>query len=256
MVFHGHVIRQQVTPAFRVSETFYGANEQLPSHKHSTAYISFLLAGAYVEQTRAAQRECSMGTVIWHSAGETHSDRFSRHGAHLLNLEFQDEWLRGIQADAGLTDESCFSYGGPPYSVGLSLYHFLNTGREIPEDIATELVSVYTRCSDDGKRPDWFRRVLQFIYDSYSEPLTLSAAAKIAGVHPVHVSRSFRRLLGCTFAEYVGQVRLREAFDLLRTSKIPLAYVAAECGFADHAHLSRTFRRKTGITPSAYRKSV
>jgi AraC family transcriptional regulator len=253
MDFRGHVLRQQLTAAFRVTETVFGRDEELPTHEHETAYISFLLAGAYVERTRAAERACSMGTVIWHSAGETHNDRFYRQGGHLLNFEFREDWLESIQAEVELVDEPRFSRGGVPYSLGLSLFHFLNTGSEVPEDLATELLSLYARYSDSPRQPEWFGRVLQLIYDTHGENLTLGTVAEIAGVHPVHVSRSFRRLLGCTFGEYLGHVRLRRAFDLLRSSTMSLVEVALECGFADHAHMSRDFRRSTGITPSAYR---
>jgi AraC family transcriptional regulator len=137
--------------------------------------------------------------------------------------------------------------------MGLSLYHFLNTGRDSPEDLATELLGLYEYSSDRSGQPQWFGRVLQLVYDAYGENLTLAAAAKVAGVHPVHVSRSFRRLLGCTFVEYLRQVRLRRAFDLLRSSTMALVDVALQCGFSDHSHMSRSFKRSTGITPSAYR---
>jgi transcriptional regulator GlxA family with amidase domain len=48
-------------------------------------------------------------------------------------------------------------------------------------------------------------------------------------------------------------VRLRRAFDLLHGSAESLVDVAVESGFADHAHMCRSFKRSTGITPSAYR---
>jgi AraC family transcriptional regulator len=251
--FKGHILREQVTTAFQVTETVFAPDEKLSSHEHAKTYVSFLLAGAYVERTRTAEQVCSMGTVIWHCAGETHSDQFYKQGGHLLNLEFRDDWLRSVRADVEVVDEPRFSCGGPSYSLGLNLYHFLNTGHEVPEDLATELVGFYKRGSDNPGRPEWLRRVLQFIHDAYSENLTLATAAKIAGVHPVHVSRSFRRLLGCTFIEYVGQVRLRRVFDLLRGSTMPMVDVALECGYADHSHMSRSFKRSTGITPSTYR---
>jgi len=253
MEFKGHVLRQQVTSAFRVTESVFGGNQEVPTHQHRSAYVSFLLAGAYVERTRTAERECSMGTVVWHFAGETHSDYFTKHGGHLLNLEFRDDWLRNTRSIIEIADEPRAACGGPLFSLGLDLYHFVNTGRKVPEDIATELLGFYTRFSDGPRKPEWLARVLQLIYDTYGENLTLATAAKIAGVHPVHISRSFRRLIGCTFLQYVRQVRIRRSFDLLRGSATPLVDVALECGFADHAHMSRSIKRSIGITPSAYR---
>jgi len=237
----------------RVTETAFGPDEIVSSHEHANAYVSFLLAGAYAERTPTAERACLMGTVIWHPAGEIHSDHFCKQGGHLLNLEFNEDWLRSIRTDVQVKEAPFFSCGGPSYSVGLEVFRFLNSGGAVPEDLATELVGFYAFDSENPKQPEWFTRVLESIHDKHGQNLTLAAAAKIAGVHPVHVSRSFRRLLDCTFGNYVAQVRLRRAFDLLRSSTTALVDVALECGFADHAHLSRCFKRTTGITPSAYR---
>ena len=201
-------------------------------------------AGAYEERTRARERIFSMGTVIWHSAGEIHRDRFCMEGGHLLNLEFREDWLQSIHVEVAGAEGPRFSRGGRPYSLALSLYRCLNTGCEAPEDLAIELLIPYTRCCNDPRQPEWFGQVLELIYDACDEQLTLATAAGIAGVHPVHISRSFRRLLGCTFSEYLGQVRLRRAFDLLRGATKPLVDVALECGFADHPHMCRSFKQK------------
>jgi AraC-like DNA-binding protein len=63
-----------------------------------------------------------------------------------------------------------------------------------------------------------------------------------AGVHPVHVSRSFRRTLGCTFREYLTLIRIRRATDLLKQSSTCITEIAFACGFSDHAHFTRTFK--------------
>lgn len=46
-----------------------------------------------------------------------------------------------------------------------------------------------------------------------------------------------------------------EAGRLLRTTSLPIASVAAACGFYDHSAFVKRFRRHTGLTPLAYRKS-
>jgi AraC family transcriptional regulator len=89
--------------------------------------------------------------------------------------------------------------------------------------------------------------------DEYSCTLTLSQASEQAGVHPVHVSRSFRRTLGCTFRDYLTLIRIRRAMDFLKRSATCITEIAFACGFSDHAHFTRTFKRATGLTPTAYR---
>lgn len=256
MGFHGQILRQQLTSPFRVTETLFIGDQELPWHRHETAYVSFLLAGAYLERTRRADNLCSMGTVIWHAPGETHRDCFGKLGGHLLNLEFHKPWLQSIGAEVDLPQKSRSCRGGLSYLLGLNIFHFLNTGIDVPEHLAMELLSLNASCRDDKKQPPWLHRTVEFIHDLHCERLTLNTVAGVAGVHPVHVCRTFHRVFGCTFGAYLSQTGLRRAFDLLQGSSKPLVDVALECGFADQAHMCRKFKRCTGITPSAYRKLV
>jgi AraC family transcriptional regulator len=82
---------------------------------------------------------------------------------------------------------------------------------------------------------------------------SLTSVAREFGVHPVHLARSFRRFLGCTFSDYVAKLRIRRALELLLIENQAIVDVANACGFADHAHLSRTFKKVTGLTPRAFR---
>jgi AraC family transcriptional regulator len=86
------------------------------------------------------------------------------------------------------------------------------------------------------------------------QQLSLASLALAVGVHPVHVARSFRRFLGYTFGDHLAKIRIRKAFSLLVNSRTPIVDVAYACGFADHAHLCRAFKRSTGLTPSAFRR--
>lgn len=82
--------------------------------------------------------------------------------------------------------------------------------------------------------------------------LTLS----VAGVHPVHLARVFRKFTGCSPAEFVRQRRLERAQVLVRDTMRPLADIAASCGYADQSHFSNVFRRETGHTPGTCRMAA
>lgn len=72
-------------------------------------------------------------------------------------------------------------------------------------------------------------------------------------MHPVHLTRTFRRFFGCTPGEYLRERRLEKAASLLAGSRLPLSEVALESGFADQSHLAKAFKRAYGVTPSEYR---
>jgi AraC-like DNA-binding protein len=83
--------------------------------------------------------------------------------------------------------------------------------------------------------------------------LGLVELGRLVGSSPHHLSRVFRAEVGVTVSDYRRRLRLRRALDGLDGS---LARVAADAGFADHAHLSREARALLGLTPSQLRREV
>jgi AraC-like DNA-binding protein len=77
--------------------------------------------------------------------------------------------------------------------------------------------------------------------------------ARRLGVSPSHLSRVFHRETGVTLTRYRNRVRVSRALDRLLEGEPNLAVLAAELGFADQAHLTRTVRAEVGRPPSALR---
>ncbi|MEV5570101.1 helix-turn-helix domain-containing protein [Spirillospora sp. NPDC052269] len=76
-------------------------------------------------------------------------------------------------------------------------------------------------------------------------------------LHLDHLSRVFRRVTGRTITAYRNDLRVRAVLeDLAQGRGTPLAELAAEYGFADHAHLTRTIRRHLGDCPSSLREKL
>jgi AraC-like DNA-binding protein len=81
----------------------------------------------------------------------------------------------------------------------------------------------------------------------------LGGLAREAGLSPYHFSRQFKRHAGMGFAQARLQARLSKARKLLRESPLPIAAVAAECGFRNAAHFSTAFKKEQGVSPKAFR---
>jgi AraC-like DNA-binding protein len=86
--------------------------------------------------------------------------------------------------------------------------------------------------------------------------LGLLDLARAVSVSPYHLSRIFKAATGQTLTTYRSRLRIRSALDRLREGHDDLATVAADAGFADHAHLTRTFRRELGEVPSDIRHLI
>lgn len=93
----------------------------------------------------------------------------------------------------------------------------------------------------------------EYIQAHFATRLTLGEVAAAAGRTQWHLARSFKRVLGVTIHDYVTLVRLARAQQFLRMGLAPSS-AAADAGFADQAHLTRTLRRYLGTTPAQYRR--
>lgn len=75
-------------------------------------------------------------------------------------------------------------------------------------------------------------------------------------VSPYRLSRAFPRQLGVSVTRYRNRVRVGRAMERLEQGERNLARLAADLGFADQAHLTRTVREHTGCTPAALRRAL
>jgi AraC family transcriptional regulator len=102
----------------------------------------------------------------------------------------------------------------------------------------------------DDKR---LRRALAYIHDNIAEDLALDAIAAEAAMSRFHFVRTFTKAQGSTPMQYVIHQRMELAKALLRTTRLPIAAVAANVGYNDTSRFTQHFRRHTGTTPGAFR---
>ena len=95
---------------------------------------------------------------------------------------------------------------------------------------------------------------IYYIENNYNENITLEKTAEKAHFSPSHFSRIFHSQLGMTFGEYLGNVRIRHAKRLLINTNSSIMEIALETGYCSGDYLSSQFKRKTGITPTQFRK--
>jgi AraC-like DNA-binding protein len=96
---------------------------------------------------------------------------------------------------------------------------------------------------------------LQHLQDNYSEHLTLPEVARKAGFSVPAFSRSFKKITGTSFLNYLRTLRVEHAKRLLTTSRLTTEEIAQACGFQSQHHLIRSFKKTLNDTPGAYRKA-
>ncbi|MBB6637452.1 response regulator [Cohnella thailandensis] len=91
------------------------------------------------------------------------------------------------------------------------------------------------------------------IEEGYMHELALSTMAERYHLNLTYLSELFKKQLGITFSDYVVQVRLRHAEQLLRDPAMRLADIAELSGFSTASYLSSVFKKHYGVSPSEFR---
>ena len=98
------------------------------------------------------------------------------------------------------------------------------------------------------------RRIVEFVDEHAGEPIEVVDVVLHLRCSRRHAEQSFRKLKGRSIGDYIADRRIEEVKRRLLRSDMTIAKISEECGFSAQAHLTRLFRRRTGLTPAAWRR--
>jgi AraC family transcriptional regulator len=87
-----------------------------------------------------------------------------------------------------------------------------------------------------------------------TEDISLAELAKIAKLSQSQFARAFRDSTGLPPYRYILRSRIQRGEQLLAKTRVPIAEIAAQVGFADQSHFTKAFRRFVGATPQRWRQ--
>jgi AraC-like DNA-binding protein len=99
-------------------------------------------------------------------------------------------------------------------------------------------------------------RVVECIKRDLTQPPTLEALGKEVGCSPFYLSRTFSKEMGVTIPQYIRQLRLEKAADLLRAGHHNVTEVALEVGYNSLSHFSQAFHQHFGCCPGLFPTST
>jgi AraC-like DNA-binding protein len=121
-----------------------------------------------------------------------------------------------------------------------------------PEDIIwlnnPSLLSVYS--NQTHRR---ISKLMHFVQQNFREEITLQEAASVAGLQIHSFCRFFKALTHRTFSDFLNEVRIGFACQLLQQSDLPVTQVALESGYTNLSYFNRCFKKTKKITPRDYR---
>ena len=258
---YGNVLSNASVAGLTLSETSYASNLKLPKHSHEEAYFCFVLEGGFTEVYGRRSRSCRPSTLVFHPAGEKHSD-FFRTVSRCFNLQMKAEWLDPVSRETKVLTSSADFRGGSLSQLAWRLFReFRNSdvfSRLIIEALALEILAEASRHSAEKVAqtapPRWLEQARELLHEQFCERLSQAEIAELVGVHSVHLAREFRRFYRCTIGEYVRRLRVEFACrQLASASDVSLSEIALAAGFFDQSHFARTFKSLIGTTPHLYR---
>lgn len=107
-----------------------------------------------------------------------------------------------------------------------------------------------------GALAPWqLRRVTEYFVAHLADDVQLQTVSDLVSLSRSYFSRAFKTSTGLAPHQWVLQARIAKAKQLLLDTKLPLAQIAIDIGFADQAHFTRMFRRAVGQSPGAWQRA-
>jgi AraC family transcriptional regulator len=256
----GSTIKRRDVVGFSLKEAVYAPSTALKRHCHSDAYLSFVLSGSYTEKYLSRETACGEGTLRFLPAGELHENVFATATTCLLvQIEapvlerLGEDQLRVLSVPQEVVGPAC------SWLANRMVREFRtedNVASLAMEGVLLEILAESARAFGENggsNAPSWLRKTHESLEASYLLAPSLAELAALAGVHPVHLSREFRRHYHMTVGEYIRKRRIQHASQLLSHSGLSLSEIAATCGFSDQSHFCALFKRHAGMTPAKFR---
>lgn len=136
--------------------------------------------------------------------------------------------------------------------------HQANADRRITLPLLTAVIGKllkHYRFGAELTKDGVIAQIVKYCSAHYKEPITVSSVSKALYLSQSHISHTFNEKLKMSFPDYINSLRLDDAVRLLGHTDHSIEHVAELSGFPTVRTFHRVFRKRFGISPSAYRKS-
>lgn len=162
------------------------------------------------------------------------------------------------------------------------LYSFFETGDDSYQDIFPYTINIAEQLNHFNSLEDileWLRSFCQklcrllddrkstrsdklvdlarsYIKEHYMEKLTLADVAEALNISSGHLSNTFKKLTGTTLSDYIAQVKIQHAMELIDTHQYLMYEISDKLGFDNPYYFSKVFKKVTGISPREHENRI
>lgn len=256
--YTGNIVNKVQVEGSIITHTHYSAPNSSPDwHYHQNLHICFVFQGGKSETKKRTLYTQKAGSIFFYHPEEVHRWISPEPISKSANIEISDDFLK--------------KYHLSPANIQMALQKNVDTRalilkmqREMllaPTDNHTnllmlllELVSTPPSVAGSGVLPKWVCLVDELLQDRWNEHLSLHQMASLVGVHPVTISKHFRKYFHCTFGEYQRKLKIDRSIALIKDSDMILSEIAHYCGFVDQSHFIKNFKKRTGFLPKHFQQ--
>lgn len=234
-------------PALSATIARYGDAARIGRHRHEELILVLTLRGRVREGGAQGEVVAGPGMVGRKPPGMWHTDEFGADGSVALRIAIPAETV------ARLPDpDAWLGWSWRPVDGALPAFVRLveAVGRGGADDALVWDALAATRPAADraGAPPAWLRTIRDALDDAPAIAAPLDTLAAEAGVHPVHLARTFRAWFGTSIVAYRRRRMAIIALGAIADG-VPLSAAAFEAGFCDQPALTHALQREGGASP-------
>ena len=258
--FYGNTVAARNLGGWGFTESVFTEGTRTPLHTHDVAFFYLVVSGICHESCRNTERVNRPRSLVFHPAGEPHRNRWTGLEGRSFNIEIGRRCASLLDSDCPMAREPGGFEGGPPVWIAQCMHRefrlFDPFSSLALEGLAMELLAAFCRgpgIREERTAPSWLRQVRDLLQE-HLEGVGLKELSAIAGVHPSHLARSFRKHFSSSIGEYRRRARMQRAIEKLIFSTVPISEIALELGFCDQSHFPKTFKSERGISPNRFQR--
>lgn len=252
--------------AIRISST-----RSFDKHWHSTFGFGVMEQGGHRSASGRGQVDVLAGNVLTHNPGEVHDGApLQREGRRWVMLHVDVNLMRSLGGQTDASSDADVEFTRPVLQDPWLVVQLRQLFRAWSQRAAREADDGLTRLADESaltllcthvlmhhttarlpsNAPASIVRVRDMLAAEVLDPPSLQALSAPLGLSRYQLLRRFTEVYGLPPHAWLRAYRLERARTLIAQG-VPLAVTAAECGFADQSHMTRTFRTLLGYSPGA-----